>query len=105
MRCMFFITNKADFYLQWECVTALSEMKGCIWFMNIKYNICQKRHEKRMTQRQLARRAGISTAMVSFIENDKRQPTFLVIASIARALNVTLDELVIIKDNYHYFKQ
>ncbi len=43
--------------------------------------------------------------MVSFIENDKRQPTFLVIASIAKALNVKLDELVEIKDNYHYFRQ
>lgn len=38
-----------------------------------------------MTQKQLAMRAGISTAMVSFIENDKRQPTFLVIASIAKS--------------------
>lgn len=43
--------------------------------MTIKYNICEKRHEKKMTQKQLAMRAGISTAMVSFIENDKRQPT------------------------------
>lgn len=40
--------------------------------MTIKYNICEKRHEKKMTQKQLAMRAGISTAMVSFIENDKR---------------------------------
>lgn len=70
--------------------------------MTIKYNICEKRHEKKMTQKQLAMRAGISTAMVSFIENDKRQPT---LASIAKALNVKLDELVEIKDNYHYFRQ
>ena len=35
--------------------------------MTIKYNICEKRHEKKMTQKQLAMRAGISTAMVSFI--------------------------------------
>lgn len=44
--------------------------------MTIKYNICEKRHEKKMTQKQLAMRAGISTAMVSFIENDKRQNFF-----------------------------
>lgn len=43
--------------------------------MTIKYNICEK-DMKKMTQKQLAMRAGISTAMVSFIENDKRQPTF-----------------------------
>ena len=73
--------------------------------MTIKYNICEKRHEKKMTQKQLAMRAGISTAMVCFIENDKRQPTFLVIASIAKALNVKIDELVEIKDKYHYFRQ
>lgn len=30
--------------------------------MTIKYNICEKRHEKKMTQKQLAMRAGISTA-------------------------------------------
>lgn len=99
---MFLITNKATFYLQLGLFTPLSniERKLCI-----KYNICEKRHEKKMTQKQLAMRAGISTAMVSFIENDKRQPTFLVIASIAKALNVKLDELVEIKDNYHYFRQ
>ena len=42
--------------------------------------------------------------MISFIENDKRQPTFFVIAAIAKALNVRLDEIVKIKDNYRYFR-
>lgn len=70
----------------------------------IRYTVSEKRHERKMTQKQLARKAGISTAMVSFIENDKRHPTFLVIASIAKALNVRLDEIVKIKDNYNYFK-
>lgn len=45
--------------------------------MSIKYIIAKIRHEKNMTQKQLAKKAGISTAMISFIENDKRQPTFL----------------------------
>lgn len=58
----------------------------------------------RMTQKQLAKKAGISTAMISFIENDKRQPTFFVIASIARALGVTLNELIIVKDSHRFFK-
>lgn len=75
--------------------------------IKIIYNVAEKRREKGMTQKQLARRAGISTAMISFIENDKRQPTVYVIVSIAKALNVTLNELVIIRDtyNYQYFKQ
>ena len=105
MRCMFLITNKATFYLQLGLFTPLSNVERKLCIMTIKYNICEKRHEKKMTQKQLAMRAGISTAMVSFIENDKRQPNFLVIASIAKALNVKLDELVEIKDNYHYFRQ
>lgn len=72
--------------------------------MSIKYIIAQIRHEKNMTQKQLARKAGISTAMISFIENDKRQPTFYVIALIAKALDVTVDELVVIKDSHRFFK-
>lgn len=72
--------------------------------LKIKYIIAEKRREIRMTQKQLAKRAGVSTAMISFIENDKRQPTFLVIAAIARALGVTLNELIVIKDSYKYFK-
>ncbi len=72
--------------------------------MPIRYTIAEKRREVRMTQKQLAKKAGISTAMISFIENNKRQPTFLVIAAIARALGVTLNELVVIKDSYRYFK-
>ena len=42
--------------------------------------------------------------MISFIENDKRQPTFYVIALIAKALDVTVDELVVIKDTHRFFK-
>ena len=45
--------------------------------MSIKYIIAQIRHEKNMTQKQLARKAGISTAMISFIENDKKTTDFL----------------------------
>ncbi len=71
--------------------------------MVIRYKISEKRHERCMTQKQLAVKAGISTAMISFIENDKRQPTFFVIASIAKALGVTLNELVIIRDSHRYF--
>ena len=73
--------------------------------MTIKYNICEKRHEKKMTQKQLAMRAGISTAMVSFIENDKRTNHFFSNSVYCKSLNVKLDELVEIKDNYHYFRQ
>ena len=73
--------------------------------MSIKYIIAEIRHEKNMTQKQLAKKAGVSTAMISFIENDKRQPTFYVIALIAKALDVRVDELVVIKDTHRFFKQ
>lgn len=72
--------------------------------MKIRYIIAEKRREMRMTQKQLAKKAGVSTAMISFIENDKRQPTFFVIASIARALGITLNDLIVIKDSYKYFR-
>ncbi|WP_304153436.1 helix-turn-helix domain-containing protein [Megamonas hypermegale] len=71
--------------------------------MSIRYIVAEVRHEKNMTQKQLAKKAGVSTAMISFIENDKRQPTFYVIALIAKALDVTVDELVVIKDDTHRF--
>ena len=71
--------------------------------MSIRYIVAEVRHEKNMTQKQLAKKAGVSTAMISLIENDKRQANFYVIPLIAKALDVTVDELVVIKDDTHRF--
>ena len=93
------------FYLRLDILYSLElGERNCKMQLKIRYNIAEKRHEQNMTQKQLAKKAGVSTAMISFIENNKRQPTLYVIASIAKALKVTLNELVIIKDPYQYFK-
>ena len=47
MRCMFLITNKATFYLQLGLFTPLSNIERKLCIMTIKYNICEKRHEKK----------------------------------------------------------
>ena len=72
--------------------------------MHIFYNVAECRHNLKMTQKQLAKKAGVSTAMISFIENNKRQPTLWVIANIAKALGVRIDQLVVIRDHYRYFR-
>lgn len=59
---------------------------------------------KKYDAKTTGKKAGVSTAMISFIENDKRQPTFYVIALIAKALDVRVDELVVIKDTHRFFK-
>jgi DNA-binding XRE family transcriptional regulator len=47
-----------------------------------------------MSQQQLAERAGISKPYLSQIENDKRRGTTEVITAIAKALKISIDELV-----------
>ena len=74
--------------------------------MNISYNLVECRRVRNMTQKELAYKAGISTAMISFIENNRRQPTFAVIVAIARALDMRIDEIVVIRDTrqHQYFR-
>ena len=76
--------------------------------MLINYSIYKLRQEKHMTQRQLARKAGISTAMVSFIERGQRRPTLEVALMVAKALGTTLEELIILPkdrpDLKHYLR-
>jgi len=57
-------------------------------------NLRAERARKNYTQEKLAELAKISTEYLSRIENEKVCPTILVIANIAKALNVTLDTLL-----------
>jgi len=52
------------------------------------------REYRGMTGKQLAEAAGLSAAYMNQIENGKRQGTFDVMAKIAKALRVDLDDLV-----------
>lgn len=53
------------------------------------------REYRQLTQQQLAEAAGISTPYLSQIETGKRTGSTEVLTSLAKALKVTLDEIVI----------
>ena len=53
------------------------------------------REYRQLTQQQLADRAGISKAYLSQIESGKRTGTTEVLSAIARALNLSLDDIVV----------
>lgn len=52
------------------------------------------REYRGLTQQELARAAGISASYLSQIETGKREGTTAVLQAIARALNLTLDDVV-----------
>lgn len=53
--------------------------------------IKSRRHEARLTQKQLAARAGISQVVVSRVESGNGNPTLALLEEIATALDTTLD--------------
>ena len=53
------------------------------------------REHQRLTQRQLAEAAGISAPYLSQIESGKREGTTEVLAAIAKALGLSLDDVVV----------
>lgn len=61
--------------------------------MNIGERLKQCRKEKRMTQEQVAERAGVTAASVSRWENGEREPTFRDVEKVAAALGVAMEEL------------
>lgn len=71
--------------------------------MTIRYRVAECRKRARITQKELSQRSGVSTAMISFIENNQRQPTINVLALLAKSLELTIDDIVVICDNYCYF--
>ncbi len=57
-------------------------------------NIQEKRKEKHISLDTLARRSGVSKSMLSQIEQDKTNPTIVTAWKIARALSMTVQELM-----------
>jgi transcriptional regulator with XRE-family HTH domain len=53
----------------------------------------QVRHEKKITQEQLARRADVPIQQISGIENGVLDPSWSTIHSLAHALGITLNDL------------
>lgn len=61
--------------------------------MNIGERLKQYRKEKKMTQEEVADRAGVTATSISRWENGERDPTFRDVEKIAAALGVTMEEL------------
>ena len=61
---------------------------------NIGLNIRQARRKRDLTLSDIARRAGISKGLLSKIENFRTLPSLPVLATIARSLNLKLENLV-----------
>jgi transcriptional regulator with XRE-family HTH domain len=64
--------------------------------MDIGKRIRDLREERRLTQRELARRAGLTPSGVGFIEHGQtRNPSAETVVTIARALGVPVEELLV----------
>ena len=58
-------------------------------------NVRRFRMERHMTQEQLAETAGISTSFCTNIERGKKRPGLAVLISLAKALSVSVDALLL----------
>ncbi len=61
--------------------------------MNLGDKIRKARTDKGITQEALAREVGITVSTIYKIEKNKMNPTFSVTSKIAKALEISLDDL------------
>jgi transcriptional regulator with XRE-family HTH domain len=64
------------------------------WRAILGKNVRRLRHQRKLTQEQLAFEAEIDLTYVGGIERGKRNPSLLVMARIAKALSVPLTRLL-----------
>jgi transcriptional regulator with XRE-family HTH domain len=57
-------------------------------------NVQQLRRKRKLSQEELADRAGIHQTYLSGVERGRRNPTVLVLGRLARALETDIEELV-----------
>ncbi|NDO46015.1 helix-turn-helix transcriptional regulator [Clostridium sp. MD294] len=62
--------------------------------MSLAENVRTKRKQAKMTQKQLAKKVGVTSSYISQIENDIKDPTMRVGGKIAKVLGCTLDDLI-----------
>lgn len=62
--------------------------------LNIANNIARLRHDKKITQEQLAEFIGVTKASVSKWENDQSTPDITILPQLATFFDVTIDELI-----------
>lgn len=61
----------------------------------IATNLRMIRRQKKITQEELSKRTKLTTRCISLIENQKRMPYLDTAIKIAKALEVSMDELVL----------
>ena len=57
-------------------------------------NVARIRRERQMTQEQLSERSGLSQQYLSTLERGSRNPTVVTLDEIAKALSVTVTDLL-----------
>lgn len=57
------------------------------------YKIKELREKRNMTQEELAEKSGVSRTIISFLENGNPNTTSKTLVNIARALDVSIDQL------------
>jgi len=65
-----------------------------VFSMSFGRNLSRFRKEKGLTQEDLVKRSGVAISQIRRYEADKSSPTLEVIARLARALGVSIDEMV-----------
>jgi putative transcriptional regulator len=63
--------------------------------VNVGQNVKRIREEQRYTQTEIARRCGVTPAAISGLEHDDFTPSTPLLVKLARALDVSLEELVL----------
>lgn len=58
------------------------------------YRLKAAREERNLTQERLAEMVGITPGYLSEIENKKTIPSFTILASLCRILNLSLDDII-----------
>ena len=61
--------------------------------IDLKNNIRDKRKKQGLSQKELAKKCGVSRQTINAIENNKYDPTLILAFSLARELNTRVDEL------------
>ena len=64
---------------------------GCI---NVKILLKSIRLQKDLTRTQLSERSGVSVAHIGYIERGEREPTAIVLCRLAKALNVSVNDIL-----------
>ena len=68
--------------------------KECSFRKNLGFNICTERRRKDLTQETLAEIVDVSTKHLTKIENGQVTTNIYLVSKIAKALDVTVDELI-----------